>query len=104
MNEINSITIDQVPTVIEIDPSCHSVYVRFKRAKIHRTISESKPGAMMAIDLDARGKVIGIELIGVANISVSGILRRLPPQFRNMNLDHTRFMPANECRPQPVPA
>jgi uncharacterized protein YuzE len=104
MNEINSITIDQVPKVIEIDPSCHSVYVRFKTTKIHRTISEPKPGAMMAIDLDARGKVIGIELIGVANFSIAAILRRLPPQFRNLNLERTGFMPANACRSQPIPA
>jgi uncharacterized protein YuzE len=102
MNDINSIRIDQVPRVIEIDPCCHSVYLRFKRAKVHRTISEPKPGAIMAIDLDAKGKVVGIELIGITNFSISAILRRLPPRFRNMNLERTEFMPTSACQAQPV--
>jgi uncharacterized protein YuzE len=69
MSEFERITINGAPTVIEIDPSCHSVYVRFRTTKVHRTVSDSKRGPVMAIDLDEKGQVVGIELVGVANPS-----------------------------------
>jgi hypothetical protein len=104
MNEFDKITIDKVPTVIEIDPSCRSVYVRFRTTKVHRTVSDSKPGAVMAIDLDARGQVVGIELLGVANFSVNSIRGRLPERFRDLDLDRAEFMPTPAYRIEPIAA
>jgi uncharacterized protein YuzE len=86
MSEFDKITTNGVPTVIEIDPSCHAVYIRFKTTKVHRTVSDAKRGAVMAIDLDAKGQVIGIELTGIANFSVKAIRRHLPARFKNLDL------------------
>jgi uncharacterized protein YuzE len=93
MSEFSKITIEGAPTVIEIDPSCHSVYIRFKTTKVYRTVSDSKRGPVTAIDLDAKGQVIGIELVGVANFSATAIRRQLPARFKNLDLDRAEFMP-----------
>ena len=53
------------PVTIEFDPSIDAWYVRFRAAKVARTISEDKPGPIVAVDLDANNRVIGIEIIGV---------------------------------------
>jgi hypothetical protein len=104
MTEFDKINIDKVPTVIEIDPSCHSVYVRFRATKVHRTVSDSKRGPVMAIDLDARGQVVGIELLGVATFSVNAIRRRLPERFKDLDLDQAEFMPTPASRAEPIAA
>jgi len=98
MSEVEKITINAAPKVIEIDPSCRSVYIRFKVAKVHRTVSEAKPGPVIAFDLDARGRVIGIELIGVASFSIKAIRHQLPERFENLDLEQAEFVPtSNHC-------
>lgn len=104
MNEFEKITINAAPKVIEIDPSCHSIYIRFKAAKVHRTISDPKPGPVVAYDLDARGRVIGIELIGVDSFSIKGIRRQLPDRFKDLDLDQAEFMPTSNLRHEPMAA
>jgi uncharacterized protein YuzE len=104
MGEFDKITTTGVPTVIEIDPSCRSAYVRFRKTKVHRTVSDSKRGPVMAIDLDARGQVVGIELVGVANFSVKAIRRQLPERFKKLDLDQAEFMPTPACRVEPIAA
>jgi uncharacterized protein YuzE len=52
------------PETIEFDPSIDAWYVRFRTAKLAKTISEDKPGPVVAVDMDARNRVIGIEIIG----------------------------------------
>lgn len=93
-----------MPTVIEIDPTCHAAYIRFKAAKVHRTISETKPGPVMSIDLDKNGRVVGIELVGVKEFSIAAIRRRLPERFRNINFDRAGFVPTPHCRAEPIAA
>ncbi len=104
MSDIDNITVNDAPTVIEIDPTCHAVYLRFRKTKIHRTISDSKRGSVMAIDLDVKGRVIGIELVGIANFSVNSIRRRLPERFKDLDLDGAEFMPTPACRVDPIAA
>jgi hypothetical protein len=104
MSDVDQITINDVPMVIEIDPSCHAVYVRFRKTRVHRTVSDSKRGSIMAIDLDVKGRVVGIELVGIANFSVNAIRRRLPERFKDLDLDRAEFMPARACRVEPIAA
>ncbi len=104
MSEFNKITTHGVPKVIEIDPSCRSVYIRFKTTNVHRTLSDSKRGPMTAIDLDAKGQVVGIELIGIPNFSVNAIRRHFPERFKDLDLDRAEFMPAPACRAEPIAA
>lgn len=104
MGEINTITINAKPTSIEMDPTCHSVYIRFKTTKVERTIADMKPGPVMIIDLNAKGLVIGIELVGIREFSISAIRRRLPERFRGMDFDNTRLVQAASRQQEPLAA
>lgn len=93
-----------VPTV-EIDPTCHCAYVRFKTARVQRTIANNGPRTVVTVDLDARGEVIGVELIGVREFSVASIRQHLPPPLKQVNLERARFVPATAEAPRElVPA
>lgn len=83
------------PPTVEIDPSCHSVYLRFKSSKIHKTVSDNRPNhAVIAVDLDSKGEVVGVEMLGIREFSIAAIRRVLPANFRNIDFDRARFMPA----------
>jgi hypothetical protein len=105
MNEINRLYAPAARSLtVEIDGSCHSVYIRFKRAKVHKTLSDDRKGAMLAIDLDARDEFVGIELVGIQSLSIAQIRRRLPEGLRKINFEQARWVPAQLCRPEAVPA
>jgi len=72
---------------VEMDYPSHSVYIRFKTAKIHKTISDDRAGRVLAVDLDSHGEIIGIELVGVQDFSISQIRRMLPERLRKIDLD-----------------
>jgi uncharacterized protein YuzE len=89
---------------VEFDYSSHSVYIRFKTAKIHKTLSDGRESRVLAIDVDSRGEIIGIELVGIQDFSISQIRRRLPERFRNMDFEEALWVPTSSCRPDLVPA
>jgi len=95
MSEMNQIVVrDKTPQSVEIDPSCHSAYIRFSNNKVKKTVADKRAGAIISIDLDAAGHVIGIELVGVKEFSISAIRHHLPEQFRNVDFERARFTPA----------
>ena len=107
MSDFSSVLVrGDLPQAVEIDPSCHSAYIRFKKAKIERTVNRVDEGKVVAVDLDSSGNVVGIELIGVRQFSISAIRRFLPPQFRQLNFERANFMPATQapCRREMQPA
>jgi uncharacterized protein YuzE len=105
MSDLNNIFVPAVPQTVEIDPSCHSVYIRFKSARVHKTVSNNKPGgSVIAVDLDSNGAVIGVELVGVREFSIATIRRHLPDRMKGMDFDRARFMPAACLSREPVTA
>jgi len=82
---------------IELDPVEMVWYIRFSRAKVVKTISEEAPGSLYAIDLDANNQVIGFELLGVKEFSLSS-LRKLPfVDTSKVDIEGAKFVPA-ACR------
>jgi uncharacterized protein YuzE len=57
------------PPTIEVDREAAAVYVRFKKAPVARTVTRPCPSMNIAIDLDAKGAVIGIEAVGLTEFS-----------------------------------
>lgn len=106
MSDLNQLFIrSSSPPTLEIDPSCHSVYIRFKTAHVHKTVSDNKPGAgVVAVDLDSRGEVIGVELIGVREFSIAAIRHSLPERMKRIDFERARFMPVAMCARETVPA
>jgi uncharacterized protein YuzE len=104
MSELNRMFVrsSAIPTV-EIDPSCHSVYIRFKSARIHKTISNNKPGAaVVTVDVDSKGDIIGVELVGVREFSIAAIRSVLPTRMKQINFERARFMPTASCCHEPA--
>ena len=82
------------PPTIEFDHSVGAWYVRFRSGKVKRTISEEKPGVVAAIDLDANNQVVGIELIGVKEFSISLLRKIAPMDTSKVDFDRARFVRA----------
>ena len=82
------------PPTIEFDSSIDAWYVRFRKGKVAKTISEDKPGPIAAIDLDANNQVIGLELIGVKEFSIKWLRKVSPVDVSRIDFDGARFIPA----------
>jgi hypothetical protein len=63
---------------------------------------EEKPGALVNIDLDAQNRVVGVELLGIREFSISA-LEQLVPRASKIDLNHARFVPAGYV-PEETPA
>jgi uncharacterized protein YuzE len=88
---------------VEIDNSSHSVYIRFKTAKIHKTLSDDRENRVLAIDVDLRGEIIGIELVGIQDFSISQIRRRLPERLKKIDFEQAWWVPTSSCGPELIP-
>lgn len=91
------------PPTVEIDSCASSAYIRFQKSgKIARTVSEENPGAVVAVDLDAVGNVIGVELVGVKEFSVAVLMSKAQIQAPKVDFSRTRYIPARQSILQEV--
>jgi uncharacterized protein YuzE len=63
---------------VEIDTEASAAYVRFKRAKVARTLRHDSKWPIVTLDLDARGEVVGVEFIGVKKFNLGYLLKCIP--------------------------
>ena len=86
------------PPTVEIDTAAKSAYVRFQNRKVAKTVSVDHPGkTVIAIDLDEKNQVIGVELIGVSEFSVRTLLLKVPITVsRPEILSQTRYVSATK--------
>ena len=82
------------PPTLEIDTQASSVYVRFKRAVVAKTISNESKFAHFAVDLNSRNEVIGIEAVGVREFSLTAILRRAKVTAPRLDVSKARYISA----------
>ena len=81
------------PPVVEFDPEAMAVYVRYKEGKVARTLE--RPSALMhlAIDLDAKGEVLGIEGIGMTSLVIEQLLQAARVETPKIDYSAARFVP-----------
>jgi uncharacterized protein YuzE len=80
------------PPVVEWDPSCRAIYVRFSSRAVARTLERSSThGMIITIDLDRGGEVVGIEGIGFDNFSLSALLKSANVQAERVDLAKARW-------------
>lgn len=84
--------------VVEIDSAARAVYIRFKKAKVAKTISPETSGPIVAVDLDRNENVIGVELIGVREFSLTMLLRKLPFLQADVPVEKARYVPTRLAR------
>ena len=86
------------PPTVEIDTEAGAAYVRFKRAKIARTLRHSSRWPIVTIDLNARGEVVGVEFVGVRRFNLGYLLRRVPLKAPPEAVDRANYVSAQAHR------
>ncbi|MCX6879285.1 MAG: DUF2283 domain-containing protein [Verrucomicrobia bacterium] len=64
----------KTPPVVELDSAEMAAYVRFSRRKVLRTEVLDSRKSTVTVDFDSTGDVIGIELVGVKEFTLSRLL------------------------------
>src|SRR5438105_4812080 len=67
-------------------------YVRFKNAKVARTVSEDAPGYIYAMDFDSHGDMIGFELLGPRQFSFEMLLKLPEVDFSGTDFSRATFV------------
>ncbi len=93
--EVSQFTIStRTPPTIEITPDIGAVYIRFSTHPVARTQDASTRTTDIHMDIDAKGRLVGIEALGMENITLSKIekiLHRLPLSNRDIDLRKSRI-------------
>src|SRR5476649_2517874 len=79
------------PPIIEIDPQCQAIYVRFSGKTVAKTLERSSDGMIVTLDLDRDGEVVGIEGIGFKECSLSGLLKAANVRTERMDFSKARW-------------
>jgi uncharacterized protein YuzE len=85
------------PPTVEWDVDADSVYVRFSRRPVARTLDQNARKMIVAIDLDARDQVIGIEAVGLTRFTLGGILAAANVRAPKVDLSAAEFQPAKSA-------
>src|SRR5689334_26011 len=84
---------------VEIDRECAGVYVRLKKSgKAARTVVQNE-WPHVAVDLDARGDVLGVEVLGVKEFTVAPLLRLAGVTVAPGVLSRARYLAARSLVP-----
>ena len=85
MKNVNVIqVVSKKAPIITIDPFTRAVYVRFSAKKVAKTINDCDGGVIVNFDVDARGDVVGVELIGVEKVSIAKMGKILSKRISNL--------------------
>jgi hypothetical protein len=83
-----------VPPTVEIDTQAASVYVRFRKSAVARTVSQNAKLAHIAIDLDSKNQVVGIEAVGVREFNLAFLLRQARVDAPRVDMAKARYISA----------
>lgn len=92
----------QSPPLVEVDQNAAAFYVRFKKAKVHRTIPRMLSPMVVSIDLDEKEEVIGIEAVGVDGLSIAQILEIAKVEAPNIDFGRAVIGRSGMKIPQPA--
>lgn len=87
------------PPVVEFDPEAMAVYVRYKTGKVVRTVERPSGTMHLAIDLDAKGEVLGIEGIGMTELVIEQLLQAARVETPRIDYSAARFVPTKNLIP-----
>ena len=66
---------------ITLDATTNAVYIRFSTNKVAKTLDDSFGSVIATIDVDSKGNVVGIELIGAKTITINKVSKILSDRF-----------------------
>lgn len=70
--------------VITFDAETKAVYIRFSKNKIAKTIDDSEGNAIITIDVDSKGGVVGVELVGVKKFTITATKKLLSKRIKDV--------------------
>lgn len=79
------------PPLIELDPECGAVYVRFKTTRVSRTVERTSDGMIITVDLDRSGEVIGVEAICFDEFTIANLLQRAKVDTEGIDFSRARI-------------
>jgi uncharacterized protein YuzE len=86
------------PPTVEIDTEARATYVRFKRAKVARTLRHGSKWPIVSMDLDAHGEIVGVEFVGVRKFNLDYLLKRVPLKAPPTAIDRANYVSAEAYR------
>jgi uncharacterized protein YuzE len=82
------------PPVVEIDTEATAAYIRLRQTAVARTEPFGSERALIMLDFDAEGNVVGIEVVGQQEFSIRELIKLVPVQTTESVLDRTRYVSA----------
>jgi uncharacterized protein YuzE len=82
------------PPVVELDSDAHAAYVRFSHHRVKQTKVVTEDECIITIDLDMKGDVLGVELVGVKEFNISWLLKMAGITAPKLMLDRASYVPA----------
>ena len=81
------------PPIVEVDGQACAFYVRFKSGvKVARTIARRVTGMHLAVDVDDRGEVIGVEVVGCRELVIRSVLQKADVRAPNVDFSKARIV------------
>jgi uncharacterized protein YuzE len=87
------------PPVVELDSEAHAAYVRFSNEKVERTEVVETEGCIVTMDIDAAGQIIGVELVGVYEFTLSALLEKAKLDVPEPMKQRVRYVPTDSLQP-----
>lgn len=82
------------PPTIEVDSCAAAVYIRFKKTPVAKTVDQDCESMHVAVDLDERGEVVGIEAVGIREFSLGMILKKAFVEAPKLDFSRACYIPA----------
>jgi uncharacterized protein YuzE len=82
------------PPVVEMDTTIRAAYVRLSNKRVAETKVVMEDRCTVTIDMDSDGEVVGVELVGVDDFQISGLLKIAGVTVPKPLLGATRYIPA----------
>jgi len=83
------------PPIVEIDTEATAAYIRLRDTKVARTEPYESEKGLVMLDFDAKGNVIGIEVIGQQEFSIRELIKQVPAKASDAVLNKTRYVAAD---------
>ncbi len=82
------------PPVVEIDTEATAAYIRLRTGKVARTEPFASDKGFVMLDFDAKGNVLGIEVVGQQEFSIRELIKQVPVEASEAVLNSTRYVAA----------
>ena len=87
------------PPVLEFDAEAMAVYVRFRQGKVARTVEREASSMHLAIDLNGKGEVLGIEAIGMEELVIERLLQAARVETPRIDYSRARLVATGSLMP-----